>query len=68
MLYILSGDVKKVLGVDESGIEARLSAGGVHLGVFCILMIFKIMRPFVTTQELSVDREEIQGLSFKAWG
>lgn len=38
------------------------------MGVFCILMIFKIMRLFVTTQELSVDREEIQGLNFKVWG
>ena len=67
LLHILSGDVRKVLGVDESGIEAKLSAGGVHLGVSCILMKFEILRLLMTSQELSVDREEIQELSFKAW-
>lgn len=66
----LSGDVKeKVLGVDESGIEMTFSAGGVHLGSSpCILMKFEILRLLMTTQELSVDEEEIQELSFKAWG
>lgn len=49
-------------------IEAKLSAGGVHLKSSCILMKFgENLRLLMTTQELSVDRE-IQELSFKAWG
>lgn len=35
-IVYLSGGVNEVLGVDEFGIEERVSAGGVNLRVFSI--------------------------------